>query len=63
MSNVASDKPAAALAAVGYARLRDSAEFKRAPLYFDAVRAWYDGLTEDQRETGGRIRCHVSALV
>jgi len=44
------DKLAAALAALGHARLRESAEFKRHALYYDAVNVWFAALTEDQRE-------------
>ena len=45
------DKLQAALAALGYARIRDSAEYKRLALYYDAVNVWFEALMEDQRET------------
>ena len=44
------DKLAAALAAVGYAQFPKSAEFKRAPLYYDAVIVWHDGLSPADQE-------------
>jgi hypothetical protein len=36
-----SDDPKDKLAALGHARLRDSAEYRRAALYYDAVTEWY----------------------
>ena len=51
LSDRAADKVNAALDALGYAWLRDSAEYKRRPLYYDAVNLWFASLTEDQQET------------
>ena len=51
LSDSPADKLQAALAALGYARIRDSAEYKRLALYYDAVNVWFEALTEDQRET------------
>ena len=57
-SDDAKDKLAAALAALGHAQLRDSTEFKRHALYYDAVNIWFATLTDDQRES-----CRVLADV
>jgi hypothetical protein len=51
LSSEPSDKLAAALAALGYARLRDSTEYRRAALYYDACSQWFDSLPEDNQET------------
>ena len=51
LSDEAKDKLAAALAALGYARLRGSVEFKRAPIYYDACSQWFERLSGDDQET------------
>jgi len=51
LSDDSRDKLQAALAALGHARIRDSAEYKRLALYYDAVNIWFEALTEDQRDT------------
>ena len=50
LSDDAKDKLAVALAALGHARLRDSAEFKRHALYYDAVNVWFERLSENDKE-------------
>jgi hypothetical protein len=51
LSDDASDKLQAALAALGYARLRNTDEYRRAPLYYDEVTVWFDLLPADHQET------------
>jgi hypothetical protein len=50
VSSAAADKLAAALAAVGHAHLRDTAEYRRMPLYYDAVAEWFGRLSADDQE-------------
>jgi hypothetical protein len=44
------DKP---LAALGwhYGTQKDSAEYQRAPIYYDLLAQWYERLSEDDKET------------
>jgi hypothetical protein len=51
MSDDAKDKLAVALAALGYARLRNSAEYRRAPIYYDLCLEWHERLSADDQET------------
>jgi hypothetical protein len=44
------DKLAAALAALGYARLRGSPEFTGHALYYDAAIVWFAALSEADQE-------------
>jgi hypothetical protein len=50
LSDDPKDKLAAALAALGHARLRDSAEFQRAASYYDEVALWYSRLSAADQE-------------
>jgi len=50
LSDDPKDKLAAALAALGHARLRDSAEFQRAALYYDEVALWHSRLSAADQE-------------
>jgi len=60
MSDDPHDKLAAAFSALGHARLRESAEFKRRALYYDAVKVWFERLSEDDKELC-RILADVAA--
>lgn len=51
LSDDARDKLLAAVAALGYAKLRDNDEFRRRHLYYDAVTVWVDLLPADNQET------------
>jgi hypothetical protein len=50
LSNEPRDKLAAALAALGYARFRDTDEYRRMPLFYDAVTGWFEQLSEADQE-------------
>jgi len=51
LSDSPADKLQAALAALGYARLHGSAEYRRLALYYDTVNVWFERLSEDDQET------------
>jgi hypothetical protein len=34
-----------------YGKLKDSAEYQKAPMYFDACQQWHERLSEDDKET------------
>jgi len=49
LSGDARDKLAAALAALGHAKLRDSAEYDRAQVYYPACLDWFQRLSEEHQ--------------
>jgi len=53
---VMSDDPQDKLAAVlNWSRQKGSDEYRRAPMYYDACRAWFDGLSLDAAELAGTV--------